>query len=187
MAVVLLAGESKESESKNAVLACNDFLRMGAGRTLYALEERYRQMPPNTAPTLSLNTIQKWSQAFDWQERAAAYDKAIDEEKTARVEARRKAIMEAGLAQDYERVNELYELYEKLKLEFVKSGLWYTDTKLASNGDTVEVEVFNKALIDSLRATLDDLAKETGGRKQKTETEHSGTQIVVIEGPRDVR
>jgi hypothetical protein len=50
------------------------------------------------------------------------------------------------------------------------------------------VDVFNKALIDSLRGVLDDLAKEVGGRKVKTENEHSGmVQYMVIEGPKDVR
>lgn len=187
MAVELLAGKAKDNESNKAILACNDYLRMGIGRSLAKLAERY-QSATEAIPTRRIMTLKTWSVDFDWQQRAEAYDKSIDEEKTALVDARRKAILETGLSQDYERVNELYELYERLKLELVKNGLYYTDTKLAANGDRVEVEVFNKALVDSLRATLDDLAKETGGRKQKTETEHSGMlQYMVIEGPRDVR
>jgi hypothetical protein len=183
MAVELLAGEIKEGESGKAIIACNDWLRLGSGRSLPALEARYRKKPQNTAPTRSLNTLQNWSKTYGWQERAGAYDQAIDAEKTATNEARRKEIMESGLALDFERVNELNEVYEKLKLEFVRNGLWYTDTKLSATGAIVEVEVFNKPLIDSLRATLDDLAKETGGRKQKTETEHSGVMgFKFIEG-----
>lgn len=169
MAVELLAGEIKEGESNKAIAACNDYLRMGIARSLVKLQQTYIGMTTPEPPTTTLRTLGGWSAMYGWQERADAYDKVIDEQKTAAVDARRKAIMEQGLSQDYERVNELYELFDKLKLEFVKSGLWYTDIKVASNGDKVEVEVFNKALIDSLRATLDDLAKETGGRRQKTE------------------
>lgn len=187
MAVVLLAGTAAKGESNQAIIACNDYLRMGIGRSLAKLIARYR-VATEAIPTKRIATLKTWSVVYDWQERAADYDKAIDEEKTARVEARRKAIMDAGLALDYERVNELNELYERLKLELVKNGLYYTDIKLAANGDRVAVEVFNKALIESLRAVLDDFAKETGGRKQKSETEHSGMlQYMVIEGPKDVR
>lgn len=168
MAVELLAGEITEGESSNAIVACNDYLRMGIGRSLAKLCERY-QGGAEVPPTRRLNTLKKWSGDFGWQERATEYDKAIDAEVTVRSDARRKAIMEHGLAQEHERVNELNEIYDKLKLEFVARGLWYTDIKLSATGDKVEVQVFNKPLIDSLRATLDDLAKETGGRKQKTE------------------
>lgn len=174
MAVELLAGEPNQGESSKAIIACNDYLRMGPGRSLRRLEEKYCKGERKLAPTRSIGTINNWSTDFGWQERAAAYDKVIDAEKTAAVDARRRAIMENGLALEHERVNELDELYAKLKLEFIQRGLWYTDTKLSATGMTVDVEVFNKALVDSLRATLDDLAKETGGRKQKTETEHKG-------------
>jgi len=188
MAVQLLAGEKAEGESKNAVLACNDYLRMGAGRSLRTLVARYDKFEQKLTPTRSLGTLGNWSTQYDWQARAEAYDAALDAEKTAVAAARRKAVMENGLALDFERVNELYELYEKLKHEFVLHGLYYTDTKLSATGMTVDVEVFNKPLIDSLRATLDDLAKETSGRKQKAEIEHSGEIVTkVIEGPKDVR
>lgn len=173
MAVELIAGEIKEGESKDAVIAFNDYARMGLGRSLAKLCERY-QSATETPPTKRLNTLKRWSTDFGWQERVEAYEKVIDVEKTARADVRRKAIMDAGLALDYERVNELNEIYEKLKFEFIKSGLWYTDTKLSSTGVAVDVDVFNKPLIDSLRATLDDLAKETGGRKQKVDMEHGG-------------
>jgi hypothetical protein len=169
MAVELLAGEPIEGESNKAIAACNDYLRMGIGRSLAKLHQTYIGTTKTKPPTETLRTLGEWSSVYGWQARAEIYDGAIDAEKTAQANARRKAIMESGLAQDYERVNELNEIYEKLKLEFIKGGLWYTDIKLSAKGDTVEVEVFNKPLIDSLRATLDDLAKETGGRKQKTE------------------
>lgn len=168
MAVELIAGEKENGESNKAITACNDYLRMGVGRSLAKLCDRYRNATEQI-PTRRIATLKTWSVDYGWQDRADAYDKAVDAEKTAAVEARRNAIMEQGLSQDYERVNELYELFEKLKFEFVTRGLWYTDIKLSATGDKVEVEVFNKALLDSMRGALDDLAKETGGRKQKSE------------------
>lgn len=168
MAIELIAGEIKEGESNKAITACNDYLRMGIGRSLYKLVARY-QTAAKSVPTKRLGTLKEWSTTYGWQERADIYDKVIDAEKTAIADERRKEIMQSGLALEHERVNELNEIYEKLKIEFIKSGLWYTDTKLSSTGIAVDVDVFNKPLIDSLRATLDDLAKETGGRKQKTE------------------
>lgn len=190
MAVELLAGEKANGESNKAITACNDYVRMGTRRSLRALVAIYDKYEQKLTPTRSLGTLGNWSTAYSWQARAETYDAAIDAEKTARNEAKRQAIMESGLALDYERVNELYEIYDKLKLEFVVSGLWYTDTKLSSTGATVDVDVFNKPLIDSLRGTLDDLAKETGGRKVKSEISGpngEALQIKVIEGPKDVR
>ena len=173
MVVELLAGIPKEGESNKAITACNDYLRMGIARSLSKLCDRYHSAT-EPIPTQRIATLKNWSIDYGWQERAAAYDEAIDAEKTAATEVRRKAIMEQGLALEHERVNELYEIYAKLKAEFETCGVWYTDTKLSARGDQVDVDVFNKPLIDSLRGVLDDLAKETGGRKQKTETEYSG-------------
>lgn len=188
MAVELLAGEAKEGESNKAIIACNDYLRMGIGRSLRRLEEKYSEGSRKIAPTTSIGTLTRWSQEHDWQVRASEYDKAIDAEKTAIADARRKEMLESGLSQDFERIAELNDIYAKLKEEFIENGLWYTDTKLSSTGMSVDVEVFNKALIDSLRGVLDDLAKETGGRKQKVDMEHSGEiGTRVIEGPRNVR
>ncbi len=188
MAVNLLAGQIVEGETKKAVLACNDYLRMGISRSLEKLCRTYAEIGPKEVPTKHLNVLKGWSAKFGWQARAEAYDKAIDAEKTALAEARRRRVMESGLALDYARVEELSELFAALKREFIENGLWYTDTKLSATGMTVAVEVFNKPLIDSFRATLDDLAKETGGRKQRVDMEHGGEITTkVIEGPRDVR
>lgn len=116
MAVELIAGEKVKGEGKNPIIACDDYLRLGPGRSLPKLLSQYREIPRNTAPTLSLNTLQKWSQNYHWQERADAYDTAIetekqaaDEEQRRKLAAERKAIMQDGVALDFRRV-------EKLKL-----------------------------------------------------------------------
>lgn len=159
-----LAGERQAGETSKAIQALNDYLRMGSGRSMQKLCDRY-QTNAETSPTKRLATLKEWSVAYGWQERAESYDAQTEAVKNQR----RSELLEAGLALDYERISELTEIYAKLKAEFADKGLWYTDIKLSAKGDTVEVDVFNKALIDCLRGALDDVAKETGGRKQKTE------------------
>ena len=71
--IELLAGDPQNGESDKAAIACNDWLRLGPGRSLPALLEKYRQMPPNSAPTESINTLQNWSKRFSWAARAVAF------------------------------------------------------------------------------------------------------------------
>lgn len=166
--IILLAGERDEKEPNRAIIACNDYLRLGSGRSLEKLCERYRAAT-EAPPTKRVKTLKDWSRTFDWQARAAVYDAAQDAAKTVEIERLRTE----GLAADFERIRELDEIYRKLKEEFADKGLWYTDTKLSAKGDTVDVEVFNKPLLDTMRGVLDDLAKEVGGRK--VEVKHGGS------------
>lgn len=169
MSVQLLAGERIEGETDKAVIALNDYLRMGIGRSLEKLYHIYTETTLEKPPTYSLRWLKEWSRLYGWQERASAYDALMDVAKTEEINRLRTE----GLATDYERIRELDELYQALKDEFNGGkGLWYKDTKLSAKGDTVDVDVFNKALVDSMRGVLDDIAKETGGRK--TEIKHGG-------------
>lgn len=169
MSVQLLVGERKEGESDKAAIALNDYLRMGAGRSLEKLYQSYTETTLERPPSANLRWLKEWSRLYGWQERASAYDALMDIAKTEEINRLRTE----GLATDYERIRELDELYQALKDEFNGGkGLWYKDTKLSAKGDTVDVDVFNKALVDSMRGVLDDIAKETGGRK--TEVKHGG-------------
>lgn len=164
----LLAGERREGESDKAVIAFNDYARMGAGRSLEKLCDRY-QTATESLPTKRLATLKQWSIDFDWVERASAYDAIVDASKTAEIQRLRTE----GLAADYARIQELDAIYQALKTEFKNGdGIWFTDIKMSAKGDTVDVPVFNKPLIDSMRGVLDDIAKEVGGRK--IVQEHSG-------------
>lgn len=173
--VTLLSGQAQNGESKNAIIACNDWLRMGAGRSLVALVQKYTEAHRDAPPTKSIDTIKKWSQEYAWQERADAYDAAIEDAK----DARRREIMESGLALDYERVVELKRMAAFLSEQIYEQGesgeyynVWNPDVKQIGSGEfaeRVDIERFNGEIFSQLRGTLDDLAKETGGRKQKTE------------------
>lgn len=205
MAVELIAGEKVKGESSKAIIACNDYLRMGPGRSLRSLLSRYREVARSSAPTHNQSTLQMWSVAYSWQVRAESYDAANEAEKQVRAEARRREIMEEGLALDYERVAKLKDLADMLETEINyepaidseqsliaeleaealdpydralqahsrrRPNVWLRDVKgigSFENFERVEIVRFNAALIAEYRGTLDDLAKESGGRHHTVE------------------
>jgi len=177
--LALLAGSIQSGESREAILACNDWLRLGPGRSLPALAAKYTKTHRTTPPTRSLDTLKEWSARWGWAERAEAYD-AADE---ARKNARRQQALDEGLALDYERVGELKRLARLLRAQIYERGLnhagdkvyhnlWVEDVKQIGSGETarpVYVERFNGALISEFRGVLKDLAEETGGRQTAPE------------------
>jgi hypothetical protein len=180
MAVELVYGERKERETKKAILACNDYLRMGPGRSLQKLHDRYQAVSEPLPPTRRITTLKRWSKDFEWQKRAADYEAYLDHQKTEMAERRRRQAMEQGLALDYERVTVLKNLTSLLLGEMLKKdpatgkliNIWLQDAKQIGSGidaERVDIEHFNAAIIRELRGLLDDLAKETGGRKEKHE------------------
>lgn len=173
----LLAGERVKGETAKAIQACNDYLLLGRGRSMAKLLDRY-QIGAEVPPTKRLNTLKTWSTGYGWQSRAALYDSAIQEQKTAlAIEA-----MQTGLALIYERVLVLKKLAETLAGQIwnpdgslVKDNIWLKDAKQIGRGalaDRVDLVHFNADLIEQFRGVLDDLARETGGRKQQIE--HGG-------------
>src|SRR5262245_22273361 len=105
----LLAGEPQPDERKNAILACNDWLRLGPGRSLSGLLAFYAEVGQIRPPARSKATLKNWSVRFGWQDRSAIYDTVIerqrkeqDAEVQRRLEARRREIMESGLAVTHE-------------------------------------------------------------------------------------
>lgn len=124
MDVQLIAGEKVKGEGKNPILACNDFVRMGPGRSLPKLASQYAEMHQTTPPTLSLHTLKKWSTDYGWQERAELYDaeieaqaQAVEKERQRQRAARRASIMQDGVALDYERVAKLKLLAAELEAQ----------------------------------------------------------------------
>jgi len=113
------------------------------------------------------------------------YDAQVEERKNeiARQE------MQSGLALAHERVHKLKDLSGFLEGQLYEVGengvyhnVWLPDVKQIGSGEfaeRVDIERFNAAIIDQFRATLDDLAKETGGRKTHTDITSDGKAIVV--------
>lgn len=185
--LIPLVGERQNGESDSAVIACNDWLRMGPGRTLSLLAEKYREKPQKTVPTQSLHTLQGWSKKFSWATRSTEFDAKWEDIKTAE----RQAEFNFGLALDYERVRKLKRLSDFLEAQLYEQGeegayhnVWLPDVKVVGYGDTaetVDIERFNSALFTQYRETLNDLAKEVGGRVQKQElTGKDGDALNVV-------
>lgn len=85
----------------------------------------------------------------------------------------------SGLALRSERVRKLKLLAERMECDLLGEGqadrLWLTDVKSVGSGSRqtiVDFEEFNATEVREYRATLDDLARELGDRKQRVE--HSG-------------
>ncbi|HML22101.1 MAG TPA: hypothetical protein PKD09_10645 [Aggregatilinea sp.] len=94
--------EQLASETNKAYAAFMDYCRLGPGRSLAKLLDRYQtetkpgpDLPPIVPPTKRLATLKDWSGRFDWQKRVEAWDKAQDEAEQALWEARRRRIREA--------------------------------------------------------------------------------------------
>lgn len=182
-AIELLSGQRQKGESDQAVIACNDWLRLGAGRTLGTLLERYSDTLQNP-PTISLHTIKDWSKTYDWQVRASAFDAIWEQRKTQE----REAVLNYGLALDYERLRKLYRLAALLEAQIYERGLegalhniWLPDVKSIGSGEfaeRVDIERFNAPLLEQYRKVLDDIAQETGGRTKQVKIEDWRSQAI---------
>lgn len=183
--LILLAGERQPGESEKAVIACNDWLRLGPGRTLGLLLRRYTKTRRIIPPTTSAQTLKEWSADFAWQGRATEFDAQLEEAKNAE----RQSVMSAGFANDYKRVRSLNRMIGFLERQvYAKDGggpngespyynVWLRDSKQIGGGDDAkEVHVirFGASLFEQLRGALDDIAKETSGRKQVTDLNVNG-------------
>jgi len=81
----LLAGRRQKGETRRAVIACNDYLRMGPGRSLAKLCKLYRSQRATQPPTRRLPTLKEWSRRFGWVERAEEYDAAMESQRDEQV------------------------------------------------------------------------------------------------------
>jgi hypothetical protein len=162
-------------ESARARQAWADYLAMGEERSLDRLLQRY-QTGTEPAQATSLTRLKQWSTTFGWQTRLQAIADAAASEAEAAIRARRRAILESGLALDFERVDVLKRVAAQLLDELETGGrLWVRDVKAIGSGENaerVDIERFNAAEVEQLRGLLDDIAKEKGERVKKLE--HAG-------------
>ena len=71
--VELLAGQRQKRESYRAILACNDYLRMGPTRSLRKLADRHKATQTDTA-LWSYQALGRWSARYECQKRVEEYD-----------------------------------------------------------------------------------------------------------------
>ncbi|HEY0073744.1 MAG TPA: hypothetical protein VGB77_06545 [Abditibacteriaceae bacterium] len=142
----LLSGQLHDGESNAAVIACNDWLRLGPGRSLRRLLDIYDRAknapsnPPKPTgthqnsnnnssdltfsypyepPTCSLDTIKGWSVEFNWKSRAVLFDQEGEDEKNAR----RKEVFEQGFGLDFGRVEALQNIAKLLYSQIFETSL----------------------------------------------------------------
>lgn len=182
-----LSGQRQKGETDKAVQACNDWLRMGIGRSIPKLVAKYQDeskfIKNFEPPSVSITTLATWSSRYDWPVRAAEFDAGWE----ARKNAEREAVIGYGLALDYERLRELYQLAAFLKAQIYERdsegvfyNIWMPDVKSIGSGEfaeRVDLERFNPALIEQYRKVLEDIAKETGGRVQKQDITSGGEPL----------
>ena len=177
--LILLSGTRGEKESGKAVQACNDYLRMGPGRSIAGLYRQYKADPDNAIST-SNGTLYHWSKTYKWVDRAEEYDIALEEAKTSRASL----VMDSGLALPWKRVEELVAHYERLKKELEEEGnLWVPDYKKIGTGKTAElvkVYRYNSALVRDVFQALEDLAHETGGRIRRQDITSGDERVDVV-------
>jgi hypothetical protein len=159
-------------ETSRARQAWADYLAMGPGRSLEKLlalySERRQSGRRASVPARRLRTLYDWSSTFGWQARLQAITDGHIAAATAAEAARIRGIMETGFARPVERVAVLKDLAETLLADLRDpQKRWLRDVKGIGQGDNwtqVEIERFNAAELEQLRALFDDIAKETGGR-----------------------
>lgn len=184
-----LAGERQSRETSRAVQACNDWLRLGAGRTTVALFEKYKESEEKSTPTRSIGTLNNWSARYGWANRAELYDAEVEAERDAVARAYASEITEEGLALIHERVKTLKALAGRLLEDMEEvDKVWLKDVKQIGSGDMAErVDLirFNAPLFQQLRGVLEDIAKEMGHRAQKFDVDHSGAISLTYTGNTD--
>jgi len=158
---------------------------MGPGRSLAKLCDRYLSAT-ELPPTKRIKTLKDWSRNYGWQIRVDEYEAELERQKTER----RQQIMESGLAQEFERTDELKTLAQFLIDQVYEQGedgvyhnVWLPDVKQIGSGEfaeRIDIERFNAAIIHELRGVLDDLAKETGGRAQRQKSENLNIDITQL-------
>jgi hypothetical protein len=97
--------------------------------------------------------------------------RAIDLLAISRVDE--KNALTTGYALKEIRVMKLSKLASLLEADLFGGFLWTEETKGVGSGEAAEVveyDAFNAAEVSQYRGVLDDIAKETGGRVQKTDS-----------------
>jgi len=155
--------ERQPNEGSRPHEAFELYLGLGTARSLEKVAQECSK---------SVSLLRRWSAQWSWVKRVEAHDKYISDLVAATREAEIKRVMSQGFANTHKRVAALNRLAVKLRKELSdKDKVWLPDAKTIGSGEDwerYEFTRFNAPLIEQFRATLDDLAKETGGRIKKT-------------------
>lgn len=104
------------------------------------------------------------------------YRKSTEIDIAAMRRAGREEALTEGLALVAERVCRLKQLAALMEQDLFGGLLWTTEVKGVGSGEIAEIvefEEFNAGEVVQYRGVLDDIAKELGGRVQKTENRNT--------------
>ena len=129
------------SESNRASVALGDYARLGPGRSLSKLHQKYTEQSVGTPPTRNFRVIQEWSRRYEWQDRVATYDKI-------QAEREQKAYEDQRLLWRKRRSEILQGYFAK-----IAQALQKLDPEQASMS---EVTTAMRMVVQELRAEFDD-------------------------------
>ena len=92
-----------------------------------------------------------------------------------------KPVVQSGLIEAAQRINELNDIYYKLKAELEAGGLWSERSHTGPKGDYTSELVLNDGLIREMRGCLNDIAKEVGGRSTHAVIEHRNADTGTVD------
>ena len=184
-----------KGEWLKAYSAFGDYCQMGVSRSLRKLHEHYkgqiRSGSGTNIPTQYLSTLSRWSSRNSWQERVEEYDLAM---RTISQESLEKEVFD-GAAKPANRIHKLKKLTEDIgrmiyatddEFEADHPGhrpfLWLKESKIIGSGVAAREITnyrYNSAIIGDFRGLLDDLARETGGRKQLVDITSADNRITL--------
>lgn len=179
--ISLIVGDRQPNEKDSHVVACNDYMRLGPGRSLVKLAKGYKreeeaaaaQGQTYKAPTIWRKVAEDWSARYGWAARARAYD-AIQESKRAE---RADEILNSGLTLLHERVHILTKHARAIDSELEVNGLYGIRKKGIKDGEeniVVKERVFKGEEIKQLRGLVDDVALEMGARQRHVQHDVTG-------------
>jgi hypothetical protein len=169
------------NESSKAYAAYEVYRELGAERSIEKVSQKH---------TKSIPLLKSWSSKYQWVARAAEWDR---EQERLREEARQveiQKVMSEGYAATHNRVKDLNKLARKQWKDLQKKELvWLPDVKSIGSGEfaeRVDLIRYNAALSAEFRASLDDIAKEVGGRVKKSEVKLDGNLLAEYTNQIDV-
>ena len=90
-------------------------------------------------------------------------------------------VVQSGLVDAATRINELNEIYYRLKDEMNSGGLWQERIRTNGDGDVITEYTFNFGLVKEMRGCLGDIAKEVGGRSTHAIIEHRNSDTGTVD------
>ena len=194
--------DRRKGEWLRAYTAFGDYCQAGATRSLRKLHEHYkgqiRSGSGTNIPTQYLSTLSRWSSKNSWQARVETYDLAM---RSAAQEGIEEAAF-TGPARPGIRINKLKNLAADLarmlyltddEFESDHPGnrpfLWVKEIKIIGSGvlaREVATYRYNSSLVNDYRGLLDDLARETGGRKQLMDITNREKKITLAEAQKEL-